>query len=197
MVGRVGLAPTLFLMWRVYSPCLSLLRGTCRWLSRCGSNAWSPLYQSGYLNQLIYGTIETGRGGGSRSHDPCLKRALLYQLSYTPTSHQISINKRTKLFLLIHADFADKCPGSIRTASRYGILPALTTLGKLLNGMRGGTRTHTPFGTTTSRWRDCQFLHSHISLKGRIYLQSGTRTHKWHSLPFRPTIRKFMLLCAM
>ena len=62
-----------------------------------------------------------------------------------------------------------------------------------------------------STWEDLNlhaFRHYHLKVactasfttgryKGRIYLQSGTWTHKWHSLPFRPTFRKFLSLCAM
>lgn len=42
--------------------------------------------------------------------------------------------------------------------------PALTywATGPIEVCMRGGTRTLTSFDTTTSKWRDCQFLHSHI-----------------------------------
>lgn len=82
-----------------------------------------------------------GVAGGTRTHNEVHPRRLRRPMPY-PFSSQlqsVSIDKRTKLFLLIQADIADKCPGSIRTASRVGILPALTALG---TGRQGRTRTY-------------------------------------------------------
>ena len=58
----------------------------------------------------------------------CLRYFTCVFIQRTPLTH--AINKRPRLFLSIQVDIADKCPGLIRTTSRDGILPALTTLGK-------------------------------------------------------------------
>lgn len=54
-----------------------------------------------------------------------------------------------------------------------------------LFGTVGGTRTHTPFGTTPSRWRDCQFLHDGNTLFGR---PCRNRTHNERFGGFHVTI---------
>ena len=54
MVVRVGLAPTLFLMWQIYS----LLRSL-----------------------LSHLTIEIGRTYGTRTRHPLIKSEMLYQMS--------------------------------------------------------------------------------------------------------------------
>ena len=89
LVVRVGLAPTVFLVWRVYSPLRSLLSHLTLLVAEEGLEPSRPFEQQILSLPCLpfHHSAENGWSDEIRTRVPRIKSALLNQLSYTPIEH--------------------------------------------------------------------------------------------------------------